>query len=123
MAKTTVKRDPAKAATRRTANPGTITADLQPRLPTEEKVTNTILMLAADDEGMTFLVNKSSREFYVPLDDPNYAAKTSTLLSAHANGGTVAVKYTEPAIAIVGNRRRATAVAKGVHAVISGGSF
>lgn len=143
MAKTTTKKTTTKKATTRTAAPRSATFSagkpistqsggrpvaaqsgvLQPRQPTEEKVTNAILMLAADDEGISFVVNGSSREFYVPLDDPNYAAMTSLLMSVQATGGHVAVKYTEPGVAIIGNRRRATALAKGVNAVISGSTF
>lgn len=123
MSKTPVKRKPNTPAARTrkpVINPNPVLTKVE---PTEEKATNQILMLAADDKGMTFYINRASAEFFVPLDDPNYAAMTSVLLSAHAAGAVVAVKYMEPAIGQLSNRRRALAVAKGVHGVISGASF
>lgn len=86
------------------------------------KITNQILMLAADAEGMTILINKADYEFFIEHDHPNYAAMVSTLLAAHASGAHVAVKYSQFS-GIQSQRRRALAVAKGVHAVISGSSF
>jgi len=81
-------------------------------------------MVAAEKNQFTVLVAGSPGEFFVKIDDPNYAAKVSTILAAQANGADIAIKYLNISNAKLPNApREALAIAKGVHAIISGGSF
>lgn len=87
-----------------------------------DKVTGRILMVAPQADGTVILINGASHEFLIKLDNPNYAAMVSTALAAQAVGQDLAVKYRRQIVA-GDNQRDVVSIAKGVHAVISGGSF
>lgn len=88
------------------------------------KTTGQVYMVAAEADRFTVIIAGSPGEFFVKVDDPNYAAKVSTVLAAQGNGAVIAVKYSNFSNAKVPNApREALAIAKGVHAIISGGSF
>lgn len=87
-----------------------------------EKVTNTLLMVAVERDGVEFNVNGSTLTFFVPNTHGNYAAMVSMLIAAQGNGAMIAVKYPK-FTAAANDRREPTAIARGVHAIISGGTF
>lgn len=95
-----------------TANPRALT----------QKVTDVLLMVAVDGEGVTFVIKNAPSKFHIANTHGNYAAMVSLLLSAQGDGSSVAVKYTQlqPIQAEV---RNALAIAKGVNAVIAGDTF
>ena len=90
--------------------------------PMVGKKVDKILMVSVEDDRMRVVLNGKDGDFFVMADAPNYAAMVSTVLAAQASGAHLAVKYQELRMPQTGPRR-ALAMAKGVHAVIAGGSF
>lgn len=111
----------AKVATRKAPGsvPGTITPG--PVQSLTEKVTGKILMVSPRGDGTLFLINGARHDFLIRTDHENYAAMVSTMLAAQGQGADLAVKYAK--LVRDTGPRTVSSIAKGVHAVISGGSF